>query len=241
MNNISTASLFETSLFWYVVDVWYRGSVLRKFESKRPFFGLQRLATATAVRNDANGRRSPNLIDTSTHVHNATITPSPKITPARNKTPSKTPYKCGGCGQIGHDRRNCPTFPSEKRQKNAAGALVNQNGVAEDPQTPPLAANLASESPNINWEQVPYDIFDLETRGRSRQHDEIIETHWGSILKTYGRRPLQAQGQDSPLYYRACNHYRCNGEQYSRIPGSLWCIPTIYAENSRWIFVVRQQ
>ena len=100
---------------------------------------------------------------------------SPTKTQVRKKSPSKKPRKCGGCGQNGHDRRNCPVNPRQKGPKPAPRAVVDHNAVAEGLQTPPLAATVVTESSSINWERVLYVIFELETTGRSRQNNEIIE------------------------------------------------------------------
>jgi DNA polymerase III epsilon subunit-like protein len=94
---------------------------------------------------------------------------SPKRPPPPIQCPPPKQRKCGGCGQFGHDRRNCPTAPRPAPPAAAANPPVDRNPVNAVPPPPPLAFTA------VDWEKVLYVVFDLETTGRVRQRDEIIE------------------------------------------------------------------
>lgn len=53
--------------------------------------------------------------------------------------------------------------------------VANQNGVEDGPQPPPIFPTLVQNVSSVNWERVLYVVFDLETTGRCRQRDDIIE------------------------------------------------------------------
>jgi Exonuclease len=83
--------------------------------------------------------------------------------------------KCGHCKGEGHDRRNCPAVRLTLAHNLAIGAVEDQNGVgAEQSEPPPAPAALENSTP-INWDEVCYVLFDLETTGGSRTDDDIIE------------------------------------------------------------------
>lgn len=56
-----------------------------------------------------------------------------------------------------------------------AGRVSGPNAVTEVPLPPPFILTTVQDTSSIDWEKVLYVVFDLETTGRSRQHDEIIE------------------------------------------------------------------
>lgn len=103
---------------------------------------------------------------------------SPKR-PARpiNPPPAKQ-RKCGACGQVGHDRRKCSVVPQEvavgvariQRQANDG-----ENGLEIPDSDPPLDPAPVVQAFEMPWDKVIYVVFDLETTGRSRQKDEVIE------------------------------------------------------------------
>ncbi len=100
---------------------------------------------------------------------------SPKRPPPPIQRPPPKQRKCGGCGQFGHDRRNCPTTPRPAAPAAAAHPPVDRNPVNAVPSPPPLVFTAVPEALSIDWEKVLYVVFDLETTGRVRQRDEIIE------------------------------------------------------------------
>ncbi|KAG7360433.1 exonuclease [Nitzschia inconspicua] len=75
----------------------------------------------------------------------------------------------------GHDRRNCPALRATQAINLAIPAVENRNGVDGGPSSLPIGATMQEISPNINWDQVCYVFFDLETTGGSRTSDNIIE------------------------------------------------------------------
>jgi DNA polymerase III epsilon subunit-like protein len=101
--------------------------------------------------------------------------PSPNKTPVRKRKASIKKQKCGACGAEGHDRRNCPASPGAALRKAARKQVVEADGVAEAPQEPPLVATVVWDASILDWDKVLYVVFDLETTGRSRQQQEIIE------------------------------------------------------------------
>ena len=100
--------------------------------------------------------------------------PSPNKSPVRKCKASTKIRKCGGCGGVGHDRRNCPVGPAAPR-KAVRKRVVANDGVAEAPQQPPLDETVVENTPTVDLDKVLYVVFDLETTGRSREHSEIIE------------------------------------------------------------------
>ncbi|KAG7367574.1 DNA polymerase III, alpha subunit [Nitzschia inconspicua] len=75
----------------------------------------------------------------------------------------------------GHDRRSCPALRATKANNLAIPAVENRNGVDGGPSRLPIGAIMREITPNINWDQVCYVLFDLETTGVSRTKDDIIE------------------------------------------------------------------
>jgi DNA polymerase III alpha subunit (gram-positive type) len=86
--------------------------------------------------------------------------------------------KCGVCGLLGHNCRKCPAVPAA-----AAAPVVNGqvrdgndvNSVTEVIPPPPPVLPTEENNIDIDWGSVLYVVFDLETTGRSRQRDKIIE------------------------------------------------------------------
>jgi DNA polymerase III epsilon subunit-like protein len=56
-----------------------------------------------------------------------------------------------------------------------ATRAVGTNPLPAAPFLPPYVITTVSQDPSINWEKVLYVVFDLETTGRLRNKDEIIE------------------------------------------------------------------
>ena len=110
---------------------------------------------------------------------------SPKRPAAAIDPPVAKQRKCGGCGQIGHNRRTCPVVPATVAPPAPAGPVVGQNAVTEVGSPPPLVLTAAQDASNVDWDKVLYVVFDLETTGRSRQRDEIIEVA-AVILNHFG-------------------------------------------------------
>ena len=94
--------------------------------------------------------------------------PSPKKPPACKKRQVTKPRKCGGCGQLGHDRRNClvPKLPAVRPR--ARKQVVDEVSGDEVSLDHPPPTTVVEDASNINWERVLYVVFDLETTGRSR-------------------------------------------------------------------------
>jgi hypothetical protein len=101
---------------------------------------------------------------------------SPKRTPAPIDPPVAKQRKCGGCGQTGHNRRTCPVVPAAAAPPVPAATVGGQNAVTEVGSPPPLVLTDVQDASSVDWDKVLlYVVFDLETTGRSRQRDEIIE------------------------------------------------------------------
>jgi DNA polymerase III epsilon subunit-like protein len=103
---------------------------------------------------------------------------SPKRPPAPIEPPPPKQRKCGVCGRFGHNRRNCPAIAQKvavdtgrKRKKRNE----NENAVEIPDSAPPPDPAPLVEAFQMDWDRVLYVIFDLETTGRQREQDEIIE------------------------------------------------------------------
>jgi hypothetical protein len=96
--------------------------------------------------------------------------PPPPVT-----QPPPKQRKCGVCGGFGHDRRNCRAINSATADSPIANRAVGQNVVTDVGSPPPLVLTAVQKASSVDWERVLYVVFDLETTGRSRQRDEIIE------------------------------------------------------------------
>ena len=103
---------------------------------------------------------------------------SPKRPARAIDRPAPKLRKCGSCGQLGHDRRTCSVVLPEVAVDGARIVRQGDDGenVVEvpDPPPPPVQAPVVQAS-LMDWEKVIYVVFDLETTGRSRQQDEVIE------------------------------------------------------------------
>ena len=100
---------------------------------------------------------------------------SPNQTSPHLSRPPRKKRKCGGCGQTGHDRRNCPSVPRQPRENPVSDTAPATNGVQIVPSPIPFVITTTRGVSPIDWDKVLYIVFDLETTGRSRQKDEIIE------------------------------------------------------------------
>ncbi len=110
---------------------------------------------------------------------------SPKRPAAPIDPPVAKQRKCGGCGQIGHNRRTCPVVPAAAAPPVPATLVGGQNAVTEVGSPPPILLTSGQDASSIDWDKVLYVVFDLETTGRSRQRDEIIEVA-AVILNHFG-------------------------------------------------------
>ena len=103
---------------------------------------------------------------------------SPKRPARAIDRPAPKLCKCGSCGQLGHDRRTCSVVLPEVAVDGARIVRQGDDGenVVEvpDPPPPPVQAPVVQAS-LMDWEKVIYVVFDLETTGRSRQQDKVIE------------------------------------------------------------------
>ncbi|MFM7529124.1 MAG: exonuclease domain-containing protein [Nodosilinea sp.] len=89
--------------------------------------------------------------------------------------PARQPRKCGVCGFVGHDKRNCPTLKTGTT-RNVAQTNNPTPPTLEQPTSKPRVVVTALKNPDmIDWHRVFYVIFDVETTGRSRDKWEIIE------------------------------------------------------------------
>ena len=91
-----------------------------------------------------------------------------------SKQPPKR-RKCGHCQGEGNDRCTCPAIQPTQARNLAMGSDENQNGVGGRPLQPPPGPTAPPVDDVINWDQVCYVLFDLETTGGSRTDDDIIE------------------------------------------------------------------
>jgi DNA polymerase III epsilon subunit-like protein len=89
--------------------------------------------------------------------------------------PPRKRRKCSNCKEEGHDRRNCPLIRVSSATNLAILGDENDNGVEGSASRAPPTAPAPPAVPNVNWDQVYYVLFDLETTGGSRTDDDIIE------------------------------------------------------------------
>ena len=69
----------------------------------------------------------------------------------------RRPRKCGICGEVGHDRRNCPQRPNQPPPNQNTLPI---NGPAANTTGPSVV-----EGPVVCWNTCYYVVFDLETTG----------------------------------------------------------------------------
>ena len=96
--------------------------------------------------------------------------PAPPI-----EAPSTTKRKCRNCGLPGHNKRTCRAATVDRAVTVAGNVANNRNPVVQPPLVPPLTITPIRQPSSINWENVIYVVFDLETTGFNRQRNEIIE------------------------------------------------------------------
>ena len=70
-----------------------------------------------------------------------------------------------------------PLQPSDGLLHPAQNRTVMQNGVAEAPPVvaPPTVEPVVQDASTVNWDNILYVVFDLETTGWSPQHNKIIK------------------------------------------------------------------
>jgi DNA polymerase III epsilon subunit-like protein len=118
------------------------------------------------------------IIEPTTKFIFATTMSSPKRPAAPIDRPVAKQRKCGVCGQLGHNRRKCPAAPAATAAPVVDGQVGDGNvatTVTEVAPPPPPVQPTEDQEFYIDWGSVLYVVFDLETTGRSRQRDEIIE------------------------------------------------------------------
>jgi DNA polymerase III epsilon subunit-like protein len=92
-----------------------------------------------------------------------------------NDAPPAKQRKCGVCCAFGHDKRTCPVNRARQAQNPSSTAVGDANDVDNQQPPPENITILPNAPPIIDWDRVIYVVFDLETTGRQRQKDEIIE------------------------------------------------------------------
>jgi hypothetical protein len=103
---------------------------------------------------------------------------SPKRPASAIERPVAKQRKCGVCGQLGHNRRKRPAAPAAPAAPFVKGQVDGpnfENNVEEADSPPPPVPTANDDASYIDWGSVLYVVFDLETTGRSRERDEIIE------------------------------------------------------------------
>ena len=100
---------------------------------------------------------------------------SPKRTLPPIQRPPRKPRRCGVCGTIGHDKRNCPVAPAQVATSVVATHVFGTNPVPTAASLPPFIITDVPDDSSVDWEKTLYVVFDLETTGRRRFKDEIIE------------------------------------------------------------------
>ncbi|KAG7373225.1 DNA polymerase III PolC [Nitzschia inconspicua] len=79
--------------------------------------------------------------------------------------------KCGHCNREGHYRRTCPDLQGTQEDNNDNTETVLVGGQLG----PPSESAMQEIDYEINWDQVCYVLFDLQTTGGSRTDEDIIE------------------------------------------------------------------
>jgi DNA polymerase III epsilon subunit-like protein len=103
---------------------------------------------------------------------------SPKRPARAIDNPAPKLRKWGSCGQLGHDRKTCSVVLPEVAVDGAYILRQGSDGknVVDIPDPPPpLVQAPVVQASLMDWEKVIYVVFDLETTGRSRQQDKVIE------------------------------------------------------------------
>jgi hypothetical protein len=103
---------------------------------------------------------------------------SPKRPASAIERPVAKQCKCGVCGLLGHNHRKCPVVPAAASAPVVDGQVDCpnfENGVEEANSPPPPVPTADDNASCIDWDNILYVVFDLETTGRSRQKDKIIE------------------------------------------------------------------
>jgi hypothetical protein len=67
---------------------------------------------------------------------------SPNKSQVQNKKQNSKPRKCGGCGQNGHDRRNCTVNPGLARPQQAQEEVVVGTAIEGGHQNPLFMQNI---------------------------------------------------------------------------------------------------
>lgn len=104
---------------------------------------------------------------------------APKNSPNPSEPPPKCQKcKCGFCGQVGHDRHNCPKVKRDtpaNQQENVQSDNNDSDNDNYDSDDNSENFPIAQIVHTYDINNVLYCVFDLETTGFSRERDDIIE------------------------------------------------------------------
>ena len=123
---------------------------------------------------------------------------SPKRPGTTIDCPAPKLRKCGACGQLGHDRRTCAYIPPEVAVDvpgRPGQGSENENGVNAGVPPPPPDRATVQQASQIDWGSVLYVVLDIETTGRSKEKNEVIEVA-GLILDSSGMEIEDANTSD---------------------------------------------
>ena len=123
---------------------------------------------------------------------------SPKRPGTTIDCPAPKLRKCGACGQLGHDRRTCAYIPPEVAVDvpgRPGQGSENENGVNAGVPPPPPDRATVQQASQIDWGSVLYVVLDIETTGRSKEKNKVIEVA-GLILDSSGMEIEDANTSD---------------------------------------------
>lgn len=83
--------------------------------------------------------------------------------------------KCSVCGVFGHNKRKCPAVVPAPVIPDDINGPVDDNSVTEGVSPAPSTATVYEDVASVDWDNVLYVVFDLETTGVRKNCDEIIE------------------------------------------------------------------
>ena len=83
--------------------------------------------------------------------------------------------KCSVCGVFGHNKRKCPAVVPAPVIPDVINGPADDNSVTEGVSPAPSTATVNEDVASVDWDNVLYVVFDLETTGVRKNCDEIIE------------------------------------------------------------------